>query len=512
MRLIRTTKMTVKNEKIIKKGNTMKNNRFSKILVFVLSLALLIGSAFAVSVSAEGDDAYTFIGMNIVHGDQTNVVLAVDATLAEKDDVVVTYKIGDNEPAEAKYWEEESSDGFLVYYTKGIAPKDLGLDVKVEVHSRSDADYVADYENAQSANVVWYLYSMLYGENDYINATDESGLNHKAMYASMLTYANYAQEVLWNEKNPEDTRASLFNRVYVYAPEATIGEVLLDEAGTVTLTPAVENVTGWKLTTYNADGTVTETTVAAGDPIEVSAHTVITAIIEEAWAYAPNANALGFDDFDPDKNVSGLTGLYSGNLRFDNVSGGTIKAVEGAFSNSQKLEIDSTTGYPKLFLNLLEDNANSNTVVFEHLVTIGSTATGGVTHHFYKSAHNGSMPSNSNVLAFGLGYLTSGERTEEYLGDLPDASYLCIRMNSVPIAVLGDYVYNANKNSEFHLRVEVAQNADYTAGTVSFYVNGELVATQDYTASNAGRIQCVRYNIGNGQKWYFDDMYLGYQN
>ena len=494
----------------------MKNNRFSKILVFVLSLALLIGSAFAVSVSAEGDDAYTFIGMNIVHGDQTNVVLAVDATLAEKDDVVVTYKIGDNEPAEAKYWEEESSDGFLVYYTKGIAPKDLGLDVKVEVHSRSDADYVADYENAQSASVVWYLYSMLYGENDYINATDESGLNHKAMYASMLTYANYAQEVLWNEKNPNAVRAPLTDRVYVYAPEATVNgagsDVLLDAAGAVTLTPAVENVTGWKLTTYNADGTVTETEVAAGVPIEVSAHTVITAIIEEAWAYVANEKALKFDDMYSDKSVSGLAHIYDGKLRLDNVSGGTVKAVEGAFSNSQKLEIDSTTGYPKLFLNLLEDNANSNTVVFEHLVTIGSTATGGVTHHFYKVAHNGSMPSGSNVLAFGLGYLASSERTPENLGDLPDASYLCIRFNSQVVAVLGDYVYNANKNSEFHLRVEVAQNADYTAGTIKFYVNGELVATEDYTAANAGRIQCVRYNIGNGQKWYFDDMYLGYQN
>ena len=268
-------------------------NRLSKTIVLVLSLVLLIGSAAAVSVSAEENENYNILGMNVVHGDQTYVLLAVDVAPENVGNVTVSYTVGAGEEKIATYWPEITADetlnpyaGCAIFFTEGISPKDVGEIITAKAYKAG-----TDGEGAVAKNVSvdMYLYRMLY-RNDYVNATGAK-LAYKGLYESHIAYASYAQEALWNQKHPDEQRVLVNEKIYVYAVSATINgarDVLLTEAGNVTLTPdeGLAANTAWVVKTYNADGTVT-TTQASSNTIAITGPSIIEAI---------NPNMITFDD------------------------------------------------------------------------------------------------------------------------------------------------------------------------------------------------------------------------
>ena len=174
----------------------MKTN-LTKILVLVLSLALLVGAVIGISASAE-EYTYEIKSMNIAHGDTTVVLVAVDAaaTGVAPEGVTVTYVDADGVAQTAKYYGDLSVYGttYPVYYTKGISAKDLGQDVIATV---TVGDEVKDTMNASVAE---YLYGKLYKEG-YINATATKDVNRKNLYLNLLDYAASAETVLWNDKD-----------------------------------------------------------------------------------------------------------------------------------------------------------------------------------------------------------------------------------------------------------------------------------------------------------------------
>ena len=487
-------KTAMKNEKIIKKGNTMKNNRFSKILVFILSLALLIGSAVAVTVSAaESDETYDITAMNIVCADKTNVVVAVDATLEQANDVVVTYTIGTEGPFTATYWAEQSQDGFLVYYTKGISPKDLGLDVKIEAHSKSAADYVPDYESALNASVVEYLYSMLYGEEGLIDADEGLDLNRKYMYASMLSYANYAQEVLWNadEDNAGDQRDPLFDRVFVYAPEATVNgvgsEILLDGAGDVTLkyTGSENGIITWNITYYNDDGSVKSTTTKSGNTFAVTDTCVITASV-----YV-NPNLKGFDDLGLADGTPVTGSFYDGKFK---VNSG--EAAIGTLNGSDALKIDGTD---EVILYPVASAEGSNATVFEADFNINFLSTNfGALRFDWRSVsetdrfelclgtpvggQSSSYPSRTDVVNLGLnstranGTTLNTSNIDFIGGTFPGWPTHPNKADAPTLDESADYVV---AGETFRLRLEYYWSVDAadasTGGRVKVYLNGNYI-------------------------------------
>ncbi len=274
----------------------MKKTKLSKILVFVLSLALLLGSAIGIAVSAAGEEdsqTYEIAYMNASYGERVQIVMAIDAPVAEAEagNVVVKYSYGDYSDMEATY---DSSlnvtiDGvtYPVFYTRGISPKDLGEDIIAEAHVNGAENYTPVEYNLSVAE---YLYNLLYAQGK-ISAEDGTvDGNKKNLYLAGLNYAAMAQQSLYNDKltDGETARVLVTDRSYVYATVATINgtaakELLLPgKTGEVTLTATADaptGITGWTVTTYAEDGTATTTNVMS-NTVAITGHTVITPYVD----------------------------------------------------------------------------------------------------------------------------------------------------------------------------------------------------------------------------------------
>lgn len=199
----------------------MKKN--SKILVLVLSLALLIGMAVSFAVSAETEaPAPEIISKNVAYGADIRFLFAIDAQSlgAEK---TVTVKVYDVDPTEntdavpkdistAVY--SDTSDTNLgvanAYVAKtqaGISAVDLGVEYWV----------VAECDGVKSAAVkysaVEYFLERLYADADVI--TDVQ----KTHYENALAYGSTAQMVT------DDKKTNVADYLYVGAED---GEVLVD--------------------------------------------------------------------------------------------------------------------------------------------------------------------------------------------------------------------------------------------------------------------------------------------
>ena len=263
-----------------------------RLFVLILSLALLVGSVFAVSVSAAEDESLEIVAMNIAHGDQTYVVMAVGASVADAEagNVAVNYTYG-GETYAATYWADfggYTEDGvtYPVYYTKGISPKDLGEDILVEAHVKGADIASPDYTDVSVAK---YLFRMLYREG-FVESEDAHEKNLAALYGAHLLYASNAQQALWNDKaeNADNQRVLLSDMNYVYVANGGSidgsAEAILNADGSVTVTPdgTVAGVVGWNVASYDLVGNKTETLVL-GNSVAITANSILTPYVDLAY-------------------------------------------------------------------------------------------------------------------------------------------------------------------------------------------------------------------------------------
>ena len=162
----------------------MKKFNYAKIIVFVLSLALLIGSVLAVTIMAQ-DDASTgkFGGISIAYGDKTAIRVVVDATEEEikNGDVVVSYELN-GVTKDATYYTTDDYGVWVI--TDGIAAYDLAQTVTF-------SSYVGgtQVEHDRTCSVAQFIYAMLYTNS---NLTTE----YRNLYESLLAYGEAAQIAL----------------------------------------------------------------------------------------------------------------------------------------------------------------------------------------------------------------------------------------------------------------------------------------------------------------------------
>ena len=222
----------------------MKNS-LTKLFVTVLSIVLLIGAVAGISVLANEADAYEIKSINVIHGDTTNVLIAVDlpsdTELGAAPAVEVTYSFGgETRTAEFHSYQYIAKYGayYPVYYTVGIPAKDMGEAVVAEAHkSGSDAKGAE-----KSTGVANYLYTRLY-KDLIIEAADGEDADRKEMYLALLNYGAWAQKVLWNNKaeNADNQRTLVTDYVCVAAKGATVNGsdiLLLEKSAAVTLAGA----------------------------------------------------------------------------------------------------------------------------------------------------------------------------------------------------------------------------------------------------------------------------------
>lgn len=162
----------------------MKKFNLTRILVLVLSLALLIGSVMAISVAADGASAKgEFGGISVAYGEKVAIRVAVNATEEEirNGDVVVSYTVGGN-TKNATYY--ETKDGFAWVITEGFAAYELAEEVTFSSSANG-----APVESGRKYSVAQFLYAMLY---------TNSGISeeYRALYNNLLAYGESAQIAL----------------------------------------------------------------------------------------------------------------------------------------------------------------------------------------------------------------------------------------------------------------------------------------------------------------------------
>lgn len=300
--------------------------RFSKIILLVLSLALLVGGAISISVSAD-TTAPKIISKNVKADGNFSLMFAIDPATVTGEDVTVTIYNQDptglegdpltaatvqtiTKAATATTTEDLDGDGtaddeIIVIETKGVAAKDI-----------ADVWYIVTESNGVKSDVTTYsvkeyAFERLYKDGT-VNATEGKAYYQKEFYLDILEIGSSAQELLVNYPNSTDER--LANEyIYVYVKNGTFEELGADrgfvEEGT-TLTIVANDgasVPAWQVNTYNKYGVLGDSqTCSLGSKVTVAGNTVV--IPDPTFGTTPGSY---YDDIgDPLYSFNGITSVW----------------------------------------------------------------------------------------------------------------------------------------------------------------------------------------------------------
>jgi len=233
----------------------MKKSNLTKVLLMVLSLALLVGSIVAVGASASESNTVEIKAKNIAYTDNLTLLIAVDASLEDAiaGNVKVSYYWETDGAATLKaakllnpydedgklvagYVYTEGDVNYPVFYTEGVPAKELGRVAKVVAYTGT----LADDANFDTYSVAEYLYARLY-KDGVVNATEGKDLLRKNTYENLLAYGASAQELLVNYgKADADKVALVTDYTYAYTDVEGVsidGEKTLISSEAITITP-----------------------------------------------------------------------------------------------------------------------------------------------------------------------------------------------------------------------------------------------------------------------------------
>jgi hypothetical protein len=272
-------------------------NRVTKLVLLVLSLALLVGGAIGISVSAEST-APEIISKNVMDTGDFCLMFAVDpATVAGEE---VTLRVYDRDPSDADKklaFEEtkaktatenidldgdrEPETAVIVFTTAGVSAKDFADVWYIETES-AGAKKVITY------SVMEYAFERLYRDGTVLASDKDADLYRyyqKEFYFGMLDMGSAAQNLHVNYGKAEAERERLvkeYTYVSVLDGTFTAGEVTADrgfvEANTsITLNANdTEAIKGWSIFTYGQNGVEIDRKVANdGSAITVTGNTVV---------------------------------------------------------------------------------------------------------------------------------------------------------------------------------------------------------------------------------------------
>ncbi len=253
----------------IRKEKTMKNNKLVKISLLVLSLALVIGAAFAMSVSADTTPTKpVIVSQNVAYQGDFALMYAVDA---EGITGSVTLNVYDKYPSEdsispictvvdetAEFVAGNLNKTVYEFKTKGIAAADICTQYYIQavVNDTNAKSDVLRYSLAE------YLYERLatvpVEENGVMNPSDDQ----KELYNNVIAFGDSAQKVIGGISDSAN-RVKNYRFVTVDGGKLdtyfTTGVYPIGTALNLTPTdPEASGVVDWSVTHYN-DG-------VAGDP------------------------------------------------------------------------------------------------------------------------------------------------------------------------------------------------------------------------------------------------------
>lgn len=233
-----------------------------KLLTLALSLALIIGAAFAFSASAEEETKPEIISQNVAYQGDFGLMYAVkaDTAVAPVDLYLYYENPTDSSVAAKKYTattpEDIKVDGetvsCYVFTTEGVSAKDMIDNFYVQAVDANKAK-----SDVRRYSVGEYFYERL--ADPTITAAQEN------LYRKSLDFGEAAQAVLAPETTP------VTNYRYVNITGGTLQDGFttgIFPVGTK-ITPAGAGVGTWAVTSYADDKTPTETLVAAGEGFDL---------------------------------------------------------------------------------------------------------------------------------------------------------------------------------------------------------------------------------------------------
>ena len=282
----------------MKKGTT-------KIILLVLSLALLVGAAIGISVSAN-TTAPDIISKNVKTSGNFCLQFAVDPATVIGDDVTLTIYNQDPTGLEGDALTEATvqtitkaktdtelvaldgdkvqDDEVIVFDTKGVSAKDIADVWYIKTASGGAESALETY------SVREYAFERLYKDGTIFAAeTDDDDYKYRQQqfYLTLLEMGSVAQELQVNYKleaagSEPEKLAKEYIYAYVDGGTYTVGEGEATDRGFVqngdvlTLTATDSATTGWNVYTYLQGDTLDTTQVVAlGDTVTVTGNTVI---------------------------------------------------------------------------------------------------------------------------------------------------------------------------------------------------------------------------------------------
>ncbi len=258
--------------------------RNSKIFALILVFALILSAAIITATAAGEENKPEIIAKNVEYGDNFKMMFAVDATnltgevslefYAPDGTLIDTYK---NSTPEQINIDGESVFAY-VFYTKGVAAKDMGDEYTAKAVAGTAESDVVYYSVAQ------YMLERLYGGQTISD-------NQRKLYASVLQMGANAQQVLIIDKQTagweNEVLVSELCFVDIVGANAEGKTQFITRKGTsLTLTPD-NPANGWTVTYPDGSSDIlkkTSTPVVISQSCTISAGYMDNSIKFDDWA------------------------------------------------------------------------------------------------------------------------------------------------------------------------------------------------------------------------------------
>ncbi|MBQ7355906.1 MAG: hypothetical protein IJW66_00760, partial [Clostridia bacterium] len=191
--------------------------KVKRLLVILLSLVLLIGSVFAVGISADETAAPEFeiVSKNIAYDGDMKLLVAVPKASFD-DDITLTIEWTENtgsargvetvttaEALRADGIADPTINGvecYAVMAGRGVSAKDTGTELTITIRATKDG---AEVTYSEKYSVLQYVYAKLY-ENEILYAEEGTpNAARRALYLSTIKFAKYAEKVLYDNLNTD---------------------------------------------------------------------------------------------------------------------------------------------------------------------------------------------------------------------------------------------------------------------------------------------------------------------
>ena len=421
----------------------------TKLLVLILSLALLVCGALGISASAgDSDPTVAIEGKNISYMEVSTLVVAVsyENTSLENVKLNVWYGAKDGAPSILSTTETVEVGGkeCAMFVLDGTTAKDI-----------ADKVYFEAFVDGSDVKTATETYSVLeFALEGVVNSTDAKEI---ARYQSIITYATSIQEWLKADGKFDGTLAKDYS--YVQVEDGTIDGLTKGVfANGTAVTPAGENVKSWSIT-YTENGETVTDVIKPGESFTVKGNTKIEPS-EYFETFEDGTLPTTIQAVNTHPSVVNLNNSYT-------ISNPVVAPLEGR--DGKVLWISTAYQSSKTILKISETSAadtNANAVEFSTDIRL-SPNTNGTQCEFFNLVLS---DANGNV-AFNIVLRNNSNSTDSAKGNVG----LVIR---TPSGAKDTRTLLANGlDTWFNLRVVYSYDANTSTLAVTVYVNGNSLAT-----------------------------------